>query len=80
MSESGRQPDSRPQQAAPLFDHLVGAAEQRYWESQTKRLGSLEIDNQLDLRGLFNWQVGRFVALENPTGIEASLTVLMRLT
>jgi hypothetical protein len=38
-----------------LFDHLVGAAEQRDWESQAKRLGGLEIDNQLDLRGLFNW-------------------------
>jgi len=28
-----------------LFDHLVGASEQRRWDGQTERLRSLEIDN-----------------------------------
>src|SRR6516165_6349075 len=30
-----------------LFDDLVGATEQRYWYCDAKRLGSLEIENQL---------------------------------
>ncbi len=32
------------------FDHLVGAGEQRERESDAERLGSLEINDQLDLR------------------------------
>ena len=35
---------------ACLFDHLVGAGEQRERESDAERLGSLEINDQLDLR------------------------------
>jgi hypothetical protein len=34
-----------------LFDHLVGAAEQRDRHGDAERLGGLEIDNQLDLGG-----------------------------
>src|SRR2546427_8784499 len=35
---------------AHSFDHLVGAGEQRERESDAERLGSLEINDQLDLR------------------------------
>ena len=35
---------------APSFDHLVGAGEQRERESDAEHLGSLEINDQLDLR------------------------------
>jgi hypothetical protein len=28
-----------------LFDHIVGASEQRRWDGQTERLRGLEIDN-----------------------------------
>jgi hypothetical protein len=34
-----------PQQTAPLFDHLVGAGQQRGWNGETKRRGGLEIDD-----------------------------------
>jgi hypothetical protein len=34
-----------------LFDHLVGAAEKRQRHGKPERLGSLEIDDQLDLTG-----------------------------
>jgi hypothetical protein len=35
-----------------LFDHLVGAAEQRKWEADAQRLGSPYVDDQLDFRKL----------------------------
>jgi hypothetical protein len=59
----------------PLFDHLVGAGKQRRWHGETEHLRGLEVDEQLDLRGLNDRQVGRLVALENPAGVDAGLTV-----
>jgi len=40
-----------------LFDHLVGAAEQREWHREPKRLGGLEVDDQLRPRDLLDRQV-----------------------
>jgi hypothetical protein len=34
--------------AKGLFDHFVGAAEQREWEVYAERLGGLEVDEELD--------------------------------
>ena len=36
------------QQTASLFDHLVGAGEQRWWNLEAERLRGLEIDEQLE--------------------------------
>ena len=54
-----------------LFDHLVGAAEQRKREGDAQRLGRLEVDDQLDFHHLVNRQVGRFGALENSPRVAA---------
>jgi hypothetical protein len=43
-----------PQQKNPLFDHLVGAAEQREREGKAERLGGLEVEDQFDFCGLLN--------------------------
>jgi hypothetical protein len=43
-----------PQQIASLFDHLVGAGEQRGRDSEAQRLGRSEIDYQLELGGLLD--------------------------
>ena len=60
---------------AALFDHLVGAAEQRQRNGKTERLGGLKIDVQFDVGDLLNWQVGRFLALENAANVDPDQTI-----
>ena len=51
------------------LDHLVGAAGERQRHGDAERLGGLEVDEELDLRGLLDRQVGELVAFENSAGI-----------
>jgi hypothetical protein len=37
-----------PQQTAPLFDHLVGASEQRRWHVEAERFGSHKVDGEIE--------------------------------
>jgi len=60
-----------PQQTTALFEHLVGAAGQGQRDGDAEFLGSLEVDVELDFRGLLDGQVGGLLALENPPGIDA---------
>jgi hypothetical protein len=49
------------QQAAPLFDDLVGARQQRRWYVEAERFRGLEVDGEFVLvRGLHG-QIGRFL-------------------
>jgi hypothetical protein len=59
---------------ASLFDHLVGAGEQCGRHLEAKRLGSFEVDEELDLRCLLDRQVGCPLTFEYPAGIAADLT------
>ena len=43
------------------FDHFVGAADKRQWDSDAKGLG----DHQLTIGGVLHWQVGRLLALKD---------------
>jgi hypothetical protein len=52
-----------------LFDHQVGAAKQRKGHGKAEGLGSFQVDDQLDLGGLMNWKIGRFLPFENPAGV-----------
>src|SRR5262245_33768854 len=52
------------QQVASLLDHLVGALLEKEGQIDAKRLRRLEIDDQLELRGLLHRHVHRFVALQ----------------
>ena len=42
---------------------------------EAERLGGLEVDDQLELGGLLDRQVGGLLALENSAGVDAGLTV-----
>ena len=55
-----------------LFNHLVGKTDERKIEA--KCLGGLKIDRQLELCWLHDRQLGRLLALENPSDVDACLT------
>src|SRR5262245_26150509 len=61
-----------------LFDHLVGAGEQRRRHFERQRPGSAEINHQLELRRLHDREVCRLGTLEDATGIDPDLTIRVR--
>src|SRR5262245_3918572 len=42
-----------------LLDHFVGEQQKRLWNCQPEHLGGLKVDNELKLRRVLHWQVGR---------------------
>jgi hypothetical protein len=56
-----------------LFDHLVGAGEQRWRHREAERLRSLEIDHQFVLGRVLHRQVARFLALEDAIDVAGRL-------
>jgi len=47
------------------FDHLVGAHEERFGDCEPDRLGSFEIDEQIQPYRQFYRQIAGFCSLEN---------------
>jgi len=65
---------------ASSLDHLVGAGEQRRRHVDAKGFGGLEIDDELELRWLLDWQFRGLLAFENTAGIGADLAVAIQYT
>jgi hypothetical protein len=63
---------------SPLFDHLVGAGEQRRRHFEAKRAGSRQIDDKFELGRLQDWQIGRLGPLEKAARIAAELAIYIR--
>src|SRR5437588_10830676 len=63
-----------------LFDHLIGAAKHGKRNRDAQCLGCPQIDNQLDLGGLLNRQIGGLVALEDASSIVANEPVVFGFT
>jgi hypothetical protein len=56
-----------------LFDHLVGAAEQRHRNVETERVSGLEVDHQFEFGRALHWQVGGLLALKDAIDVASSL-------
>jgi hypothetical protein len=74
-SKSAKTGREQSQQRQRLFDHLVGAGEQRVRHGEAERFGGLEIDHQLELGRLLNGEVRWPLALEYPVNISCSAPV-----
>src|SRR5215469_1648504 len=57
-----------------LFNHLVGASEERLGDRNAKGVGGLEVDDQLELRRLLDGKVGRLGALKDLVDITSGAT------
>src|SRR4030095_9692622 len=53
-----------------IIDDLVGPDQQRLRDREPERLRGLVVDDQLELRGLLDREVGGFGALENPVDVD----------
>src|SRR5215813_11770597 len=60
-----------------LFDYLVGASKQRYWDTDAERLGSLEIDDKLKLSRSLDGQLARLFTLEDTIDIRSRAPMLI---
>ena len=58
-----------------LFNHLVGGHLHDLRHCEVQRLGGLEVDHELEFGGLHDRQVGGFLTLQNPAGVDADLTI-----
>src|SRR5262245_19897122 len=56
------------------LDDLVGTQQQRLRDREAECLGRLEIDDQLELRGLLDWKICGLGAFEDLVDVDGDLT------
>jgi hypothetical protein len=57
------------------LDHVVGSQQQRLRNRQPECLGGLEVDDELEFRGLLDWEVGWLGTLARHLGCGWALVV-----
>src|SRR6516225_735321 len=62
-----------------LFDRLIGGHLNGHGHVEAKRLCGLEVDHQFEFGRLHDWNVGRLLVLENPSGADARLVISITL-
>ena len=67
-----------PQQTASLFDHLVGAGEQRRRDFEAERPGRLQVYDELELGGLNDRKSAGLAPLGDVTGVNAGQPIRFR--
>ena len=58
-----------------LLDDLVGRRKHGRRQCEAERNGSLEIDNELELSGLYHWKVSRFFPVKDASGVDTRLAI-----
>src|SRR5260370_27905255 len=65
-------------QRTALVDDRVGAGEQHWRKFKAERLRRSEIDDEIELGRLHDWQVGGLLGLKNAAGIDSRLAIYIR--
>jgi|SRR5262252_4239496 len=60
---------------SPLFNHLVGSHLHDERHGKTELLGGLEVNHELEFGGLYDRQIARLLALEDPTRVHTNLAI-----
>src|SRR5262245_39822397 len=66
MSAKGQKRTQHRSKTASLFDHLVGAGEQRGWNGNSERFGGREIEYEIEFRRLLDRDVAGLRPAPNP--------------
>ena len=64
------------QQTVPSFDHLVGEQQHGLRDAQPERLRGLDVDHELELGRLLNWQIAGVSALKDAIDVPCCLAEL----
>src|SRR5262245_18773237 len=60
------------------FDHLVGNRHHAWWNNEIQRFSRSKVDQEFVLRRLHNWYIGRLLAFENSSDVDAPLAICLR--
>ena len=61
-----------PQQNNPLFDHRIGAGQERSRNFDAQRLGRLHVDDEFEFGRQLDRHIGRLLTFENAADINAA--------
>src|SRR5436309_3597245 len=68
-------PGSTPYRCRRSFDYLIGAQEERRRDGEAESLSGLEVDDELELCGLLDWEAARLHALQDLVHVDGRVPV-----